>query len=290
MTTTALLERLQRALAPTYRVERELARGGMGVVFLAHHFELDRPVAIKVMRPELATAPLVERFMSESRLLAGVRHPNVVPIHHAGEADGLFYFVMDLVEGETLAQRLARGRLTRQEALKLGRDVLDGLEATHRMGLIHRDVKPGNIFLVGTRAVLVDFGIAKSLATRPKAGSVTGIIGTPGYMSPEQASVGEATSRSDLYSVGAVLYEALTGRGWNPVNDADWRGVPFAIARTLRRALAPKPDDRWPDARSFRRALWQLRARRYLIRAAMLTAGGLLAGVIGTLVCFSQAP
>lgn len=257
----------------------------MGVVFFAHDFELDRPVAIKVLRPELSTASLVERFISESRLLARVRHPNVVPVHRAGEADGLFYFVMDVVEGETLTQRLRRGRLSRLEMLKLGRDVLDGLETAHALGFIHRDVKPANIFLVGTRAILADFGIAQSVAIQPGAGVGAG---TPGYMSPEQAAGGEVTTRSDLYSVGAVLYEALTGRDWNP-RDADWRGVSLAIARTLRRALAVKPEDRWADARSFRRALWQIRARRYMKRAALLAAGGLVAGAIGTLLCYGGA-
>jgi serine/threonine-protein kinase len=166
----AVLERLRVALAPDYELERELGGGGMGVVFLARDPALDRRVAIKVIRPELATARATERFLREAKLLAQLKHPNIMPVHRAGEAGGFAYYVMDYCEGETLEDRFARGPLSRGEAVRIGRDLLDGLDAVHRAGLIHRDVKPSNVFLVDRRAVLGDFGPAIRRRSRVWAG------------------------------------------------------------------------------------------------------------------------
>lgn len=277
---STLLERVRRALAPDYEVLEELARGGMGVVFLARDVALNKRVAVKIVRPEVATATAMQRFIREARLLASLHHPNAIPVHRAGDADGIAYFVMEYVEGETLAKRLERGPLTFAEALRLGRDMLHALEAVHRLGVVHRDVKPSNIFLVGDRAVLGDFGIARPEASEPQTGTGT-IVGTPGYLSPEQVT-GEAVSpRADLYAVAVVLYEALTGRrveAPRPPGELDWHGVPGHLAAVLRRGLAWSPEARWPDAAAFRRALWTLRTRPYVQLTIGLTALGILAG------------
>jgi len=282
---TPWLERVRAALAPQgYDVERELESGGMGTVFLARHRRLDRLVAIKIIRPELHTAQAAERFRLEAKTLGSFSHPNIVPIHDAADADGMPYYEMDYLVGDTLATRLERGPLSLDEARKLGRDLLDGLEAAHRTGVVHRDVKPGNVFLANGRAVLVDFGVAKTRAvggdsalTAPGA-----VVGTLDYMPPEQAAGGEVTPRTDLYAVGMVLYEALTGRhwSWDRPERAEWSGVPRGIARVLRRALAVAPEERWPDAATFRRALWRTRTRRYAWRTAALAALTLIAGMI----------
>ena len=277
---STLLERVRRALAPDYEVLEELARGGMGVVFLARDVALNKRVAVKIVRPEVATATAMQRFIREARLLASLHHPNAIPVHRAGDADGIAYFVMEYVEGETLAKRLERGPLTFAEALRLGRDMLHALEAVHRLGVVHRDVKPSNIFLVGDRAVLGDFGIARPEASEPQTGTGT-IVGTPGYLSPEQVT-GEAVSpRADLYAVAVVLYEALTGRrveAPRPPGELDWHGVPRHLAAVLRHGLAWSPEARWPDAAAFRRALWTLRTRPYVQLTVGLTALGILAG------------
>lgn len=280
---SSLLERLRHALEPQYRVEREITGGGMGRVFLSHDIALDRPVAIKVMRPELATAHAAERFLREARTLAHLKHPNVVPVHTAGEKDGLFYYVMDYVESETLAQRLTRGTLSTDEARKLGRDLLDGLETVHHAGVVHRDIKPSNIF-VGERTLLSDFGIAKPLESgEPPTTRPGHAVGTPGYMPPEQAVGGAVTTRTDLYAVGMVLYETLTGRRWSILaapEHADWSGVPRRLAPVLRRALAWAPEERWPDAASFRRALWNTRTRPYIERTLALAGAALVVGAV----------
>ncbi len=273
-----VFERLRDALAPEYQLERELGGGGMGVVFLARDAALDRRVAIKVIRPELATARATERFLREAKLLAQLKHPNIMPVHRAGEAGGFAYYVMDYCEGETLQTRLERGPLRLPEAVRLGCHLLEGLEAVHRAGLVHRDIKPANVFLLGDRAVLGDFGLAvpetvgASTPTEP-----AGFVGTPGYTPPEQAAGQVVTARTDLYAVGVVLYEAITCRRWYapaPEGAPDWSRVPVSVRSVLRRALVWSPEGRWHDAASFRRALSGSARRRGWGRAA---AGGALA-------------
>jgi tRNA A-37 threonylcarbamoyl transferase component Bud32 len=255
---SALIERLRAALGAEYDVERELAAGGMGVVFLGRERALDRAVAIKILRPELATAVAAERFQREARLLAAVNHPNVVTIHRVGEAGGLFYLVMERLEG-TLAERIARGPLPAAEVVRLAREVLEGLARVHERGIVHRDIKPSNIFLRdGGRAVLGDFGIARSLTSGDGALTATGVSpGTPAYMAPEQFVTTDVRPAADLYALGMVCYEALTGRRWagtDPVA-GDWRGVPSRLRAVLQRVLALEPTARWPDAPAFARAL-----------------------------------
>ena len=269
-----LLGRVRTALEPQYDVIREIASGGMGVVYLADDPALRRKVAIKVLRPELATAAQAERFLRESRLLARLSHPNVVTIYSAGEADGLFYYVMEYAEGETLATRLIRGPLAERQARSLARDLLVGLEAIHAQGIVHRDLKPGNVLLRADRAMIGDFGIALVDATTSEEAPPSPDAGTVAYMAPEQRLRLPATERSDLYAAGMVVYEAATGHHWNAADRparADWRGLPPRLTSVLGRALEPAADERWPSARAMRAGL----EGRSPIRSA------LLAGTVG---------
>jgi hypothetical protein len=251
-----LLERLQAALAPRgIVVDRELASGGMGTVFAAQEPSLERALAIKILRPELCSAHAIERFQREARLLANLTHPHIVPVHATGFADGIPYYTMDLLTGETLADRLQRGPMPAEEVVRIGRNVLAALGAAHRREVVHRDVKPSNIFLLEGRAVLTDFGVAKQLrAGGPPLTEPDHVPGTAAYMPPEQLAGAEATPRSDIYALGMVLYEAVTGRPWELVDAperADWTGVPKAMRPVLSKALAWSPSDRWPDADAF---------------------------------------
>ena len=214
---TTALERVQSALAPRYLVERELGAGGMAVVYLADDPRHGRPVAVKVLRSELAAALGPERFLQEIRIAARLRHPHIVPLYDSGEADGLLYYVMPYVEGESLRDRLRRERqLPVDEALGIAREVADALTYAHERELIHRDIKPENILLEGGHALVADFGIARAVgsAANTQLTTATGLaIGTPAYMSPEQASGDSALdARSDVYALGCVLYEMLAGQ------------------------------------------------------------------------------
>ncbi len=256
-------------LGAQYRIDRELGRGGMGTVYLGYDRMLQRQVAIKIVRPELTTPRHQRRLTREARILASFTHPNIVPIHQAGEADGVVYFVMAYMAGDTLKARLERGPLSLEEVVRLGADLLSGLEAAHNRGIVHRDLKPANIFLQDGRAVIGDFGLALSSGEESDLSTTThGQKGTPGYRSPEQVGGEPVTARSDLYVVGVILYEACTGRNWSP-ESADWSGIPGRLMRVLRRALAWEAETRWSDAASFRRALQRTpRMGRKLLLAA----------------------
>ncbi|HEU5170670.1 MAG TPA: serine/threonine-protein kinase [Gemmatimonadales bacterium] len=271
----SLLERLRSALAGRYAVERELGSGGMGVVLLARDLQLDRLVAIKVLRPELATAVATERFAREAKLLARLSHPNIVPVHEAGVADGVPYYVMDYVEGDTLETALHAGPLDPEAVRALGSAMLDALEAAHLRGIVHRDIKPANIFFVGERPRLADFGVARADAEDSALTASDALIGTPAYMAPEQLTGGPVSARTDLYALGLVLYEACTGERWQPATPpekGDWSGVPRRLARPLERALAVAPAERWPDAAAFRAALTARRDRGSLVASAAAAA------------------
>ena len=233
---TDVAGRLTAALSRSYRIERELGRGGMATVYLAHDLRHKRAVAIKVLRPELAAALGPERFLREIETTANLRHPGILPLYDSGEADDFLYYVMPFVEGETLRDRLARERrLPVDDALQIAREAAEALGYAHARGVIHRDIKPENILLENRHAVLADFGIAKAVSALG-GGSLTqtGLaVGTPAYMSPEQV-LADATldGRSDLYSLGCVLFEMLTGE------------APFAAAtpqRTIARRLTEPP-------------------------------------------------
>jgi len=210
-----LTARLTASLADRYRIERELGQGGMATVYLAEDLKHHRKVAVKVLRPELASALGPDRFLREIQTTANLRHPHILPLYDSGEADGFLFYVMPFVEGETLADRLSREKqLPLEDALQIAREVADALSYAHRRGVIHRDIKPANILLEAGHAAVADFGIARAVdAAGGGRLTETGLVlGSPLYMSPEQA-LGEKNldGRSDLYALGCVLYEMLAG-------------------------------------------------------------------------------
>jgi len=210
------LSRLSSALADKYRIERELGAGGMATVYLAQDIKHDRKVALKVLRPELAAVIGGDRFLQEIKTTANLHHPHILPLHDSGEAEGLVYYVMPYIEGESLRARLDRDKqLPVDEAIRIARETADALDYAHRQGVIHRDIKPDNIMLHDGHVVVADFGIALA-ASRTEGGSrmtETGMsLGTPHYMSPEQAmGEREIHASSDVYALACVLYEMLMG-------------------------------------------------------------------------------
>jgi serine/threonine-protein kinase len=271
------LSRLRAALVGQYDIDRVLGQGAMGTVFLGKDRALDREVAIKVVAVEVASSPVLrERFLQEARVVARLRHPNIVAVYAAGEADGQLYFAMELVRGESLRELLQReGRIPADRARSILHDLALALDYAHSQGVVHRDVKPENILLDAEtgRAMLTDFGVARALE---RDGSLTGtgvVLGSPRYMSPEQAT-GERTldGRSDLYSLGLVGYEMLLGK---PVVEGTTAasilvkhltetaaplaravpGAPREVADTVDRALAKAPEQRWSTGREMADAL-----------------------------------
>jgi len=205
------------ALASQYRLDRLLGAGGMATVYLAHDHKHDREVAIKVLRPDLAESLGRKRFLREIQLAARLNHPHILQLYDSGEAGGFLYFVMPVMKGRTLRDRLSDGAaLPVDEALRIAIEVADALDYAHRHDIVHRDIKPENILLHEGHAVVADFGIGKALVA---ASSATGLmftqigvtVGTPAYMSPEQAAGGDVDGRSDLFALGCVMFEMLTG-------------------------------------------------------------------------------
>ena len=268
-----LFVEFQEAVAGRYSLERELGRGGMGVVYLARDVRLDRGVAIKLLPPEMAAQPaLRERFVTEARTAARLSHPYIVPIHAVEEAADFVFYVMTYVDGETLAERVrSKGPLNPADATRILREVAWALAYAHAQGIVHRDVKPANILLErGTnRALVTDFGIA-----RVASGGNTGegeLLGTPEYMSPEQAAGEAVDGRSDLYALGVVGHFALTGsvpftggarevlaqqitRVPPPVSQAAG-AIPAALANAIDRCLLKNADDRFPTGEALAEAL-----------------------------------
>jgi serine/threonine-protein kinase len=274
-----LAARLGEALGDAYTIEGEVGRGGMGVVYRARDERLQRRVAIKVLPPELAfQKDIRERFTREAQTAAKLSHPHIVPIHTVGEGQGLVYFVMGYVDGESVAARIRRrGKLPVDEARRIMSEAADALSAAHALSIIHRDIKPDNILLEGSRGrvMVTDFGIAKALSSTSGA-TLTGAgvaIGTPAFMSPEQAAgEREIDGRSDVYSLGVVSYQMLTGelpftaptvagilmkQITEPAPDLRRHrpDVPEDLALAVSRCLEKDPENRWPSADSLRRAL-----------------------------------
>ena len=271
-----LVARLTVALADRYRIERELGQGGMATVYLAEDVKHHRKVAVKVLRPEFAAALGPERFLSEIRTTAKLNHPHILPLHDSGEAGGFLFYVMPFIEGESLRDRLVREKhLPVDEAVRLAREVADALAYAHAHDVIHRDIKPENILLQSGHAVVADFGIARAVsAAGAERMTLTGMaLGTPAYMSPEQAA-GErdVDGRSDLYALASVLYEMLAGEppftGTTvdsilvqrftrppPKVSAKRPNVPRAIDAALYTAMARAPEDRFATVERFAEVL-----------------------------------
>jgi serine/threonine protein kinase/tetratricopeptide (TPR) repeat protein len=273
---TELFDRLQRELPKRYSLEREIARGGMGTVYLAREHHPARQVAIKVLDPDITAQVGRERFLREIDLASKLTNPHIVPIFAAGDAGDLLYYVMPYMAGEPLSERIARERqLPIDDSLRITYDIADALEYAHQHKVVHRDIKPGNILLHGDHALVTDFGVARALSV---AGSEpiteTGVaLGTPAYMSPEQATA-ETTvdGRADVYALGCVLYEMLAGEP--PFHGRDARTilarqmvdpvpslraardtVPVGVENVINRALSKSPTDRFKSAKQFARAL-----------------------------------
>src|SRR6266545_130177 len=270
------VDRLTAALAAQYRIERKLGEGGMATVYLAHDLRHNRQVALKVLKPELAAVLGAQRFLHEIQVTANLQHPHILPLYDSGSADGVLFYVMPLVQGKSLRDRLDREKLLPvDETIRITRQVAGALDFAHRQGIIHRDIKPENILLHDGEALLTDFGIAIAVTeagdTRLTAAGIS--IGTLQYMSPEQAA-GEhdLDARSDIYSLAAVTYEMLAGEP--PVTGPTVQAmiaklmterptslrvvrdvVPRSLDEAVMRALAKAPADRFSSAREFADAL-----------------------------------
>jgi len=290
--------RLKVALADRYTIEREIGRGGMATVYLARDVKHDRPVALKVLRPELAAVLGAERFLREIRLTAQLQHPHILTLIDSGEADGFLYYVMPYVEGESLRQRLEReGQLPLDEALSTTRAIASALDFAHASGVIHRDIKPENVMLHQGEPMVADFGIALAVSTAGRERlTETGLsLGTPAYMSPEQASAEpRLDGRSDQYSLACVLYEMLAGeppytgptaqaiiakRLTEPIPHLGTvRRVSPAVEAAVTKALAKTPADRFATVGAFVVALTAGSTRA--TRPRWRTAGTLAALII----------
>ncbi len=303
---TELPDRVASVLRDRYTLQRELGRGGMAVVWLAHDVRHDRPVALKVLHPELAAELGLQRFLREIRLTARLQHPHILPIHDSGEAAGRLWYTMPYFEGESLRARLDREKqLSLEDALQIARNVLAALAHAHTQGIIHRDIKPENILLQGGEAVLADFGIARAIsAAGGESLTRTGMaVGTPVYMSPEQAlGSRELDARSDVYSMGCVVYEMLAGHPpfmgttaqeilrrhtTDPVPSlgSARSGISVTVERAILKALAKEPVDRWAGAQEFADALVAqpggTAAPSGRLRHAGLTVGALALAAFG---------
>ena len=265
-----LTERVKAALADRYEVERQAGVGGMAMVFRAHDLKHGRPVAIKVLRPELTASLGADRFLREISIVARLQHPHILPLFDSGEADGFLYYVMPFVEGESLRGRLVREtELPIQTVVRILRDVADALAYAHGQGVVHRDIKPDNVMFSGQHAVVADFGVAKAVSAATEAGQHASLgvaLGTPAYMAPEQAAGDPAADhRADVYALGALAYEMLAGRpvftaptpqavlaahvAEQPTAVSAHRpSVPAALEQLVMRCLEKKPADRWQSA------------------------------------------
>jgi serine/threonine protein kinase len=262
--------RLAEALAGHYVVEREVGAGGMATVYLARDVKHDRQVALKVLRPELSAALGSERFPREIKFVAQFNHPHILSLYDSGEAQGFLYYVMPFVEGESLRDRLLREKqLPIADAVRILKEVADALAYSHARGVVHRDIKPGNVLLSGRHAVVTDFGVAKAVTASAARDTMTTVgmaVGTPHYMAPEQAmGQGEIDQRADIYALGILAYEMLTGR--TPFSAETAQGIlaahvmeppkpirelrpaiPEPLADVMMRCLAKNPTDRWQSA------------------------------------------
>jgi serine/threonine-protein kinase len=281
-----------------FRIEREIGRGGMGFVYLAAQSFPERKVALKLLSPDLASDPSFrERFVRESNAAASTEHPNIVPVYGAGEADGRLYLAMRYIEGTDLGSHLAReGTLPPEHASKICAQIAEALDAAHDRGLIHRDVKPGNILLdPHDRAYLTDFGLIRRTQLHTDITKTGQFMGTIDYVAPEQIKGGEIDGRADVYSLGCVLYECLTGSApfhrdtevatiyahleeTAPIASSERPAISPVLSAVVAKAMAKRPEDRFSTAGEMAEALrgGPVAARRPRRRGALI---GLGAGV-----------
>ncbi len=272
-----LVDRLRAALTGRYTIERELGRGGMATVYLGGDLKHDRVVAIKVLRPELAATVGADRFLREIQIAAHLQHPHILALLDSGEADGVLYYVMPYIEGESLREKVARdGAMPIGDAVRILGEVVDALSYAHAHGIVHRDIKPENVMLSGRHALVTDFGIAKAVsdaAARPRLTTIGVAVGTPAYMAPEQAAADpQVDHHADIYAAGVLVYEMLAGHppfsgdtpqvvlaahvtAAPPPLSHSRADVPAALAQVVMRCLAKRPQDRWETADALLTAL-----------------------------------
>ena len=311
---SGLLEAVKAAVAGQYDIIREVGRGGMAIVFQARDLKHDRTVALKMLRPELAVTLASDRFLREIRIAAGLSHPHILALYDSGIADERLYYVTPFVEGESLSELIQRtGPLTVERAVAIARDVASALSYAHERGIIHRDIKPGNVLVTAKDAVVADFGIARALAqVGDDRLTESGLaLGTLTYMAPEQAA-GQVDARSDIYSLGCTLYEMLAGRppfgGGGVMLMAQHARATFTPIRSIRgdvspklaavvdRALAKDPQDRFATADDFLEALGEVSAAQLIVaqtpsprvrfsrRARLLTGLVAVAAAVGSII------
>src|SRR5215207_3262744 len=293
MSVTEPLDRLRSALGDRYDLERQIGEGGMAIVYRAKDVKHERTVAIKVLRQELAVSLGADRFLREIRVAANLQHPNILGLYDSGEMEGLLYYVMPFIEGESLRDRLNKEQqLPIPDALQIVREAAEALQYAHERGIVHRDIKPENILLQGGHALVADFGIARAVS---QAGgeklTQTGMaVGTPHYMSPEQSLGSEhVDARSDIYSLGCVLYEVLIGQppftGPNsmaimarhsmevvPSLQVVRSSIPDEIEDAVMQSLEKTPADRFQTMQEFAERLSEAEAEAAMMRTAQRRA------------------
>jgi serine/threonine protein kinase len=268
-----VLKRLSSMLEDHYTLKQEIGRGGMSIVYLAEDLRHDRPVAVKLVQPEVTTSSSAERFLREIQITAKLQHPHILPLLDSGAREDLLYYIMPHIEGESLRDRLSAGdRLTFEESIGITQQVAAALQYAHDNGIIHRDVKPENILLSAGLAVLSDFGVASAIGDEDNKSSTRFTVGTPAYMAPEQAEREKVDHRADQYSLACVLFEMLTGSPpffagtvgetiqrklteSTPRLSSNRPDLPAELDETFDRALARKPRDRYESVEEFAHAL-----------------------------------